>query len=107
MERSWNDMYESLFGTVSIWKHCLLLWPGVLAALVYDMLLIYDLFPIYVYQLLQKEEQLSQQERELQKKDAEVQSTKRELSEARGNLQHLEQQQKESCTLKSELEIER
>ena len=71
------------------------------------MLFVYDLFPIYVYQLLRKEEQLSQQERELQKKEAEVQSTKRELSEARGKLQHLEQQHKESCTLKSELEIER
>ncbi|XP_019957956.2 golgin subfamily A member 1 isoform X1 [Paralichthys olivaceus] len=59
------------------------------------------------HMLLRKEEQLSQQERELQNKEAEVQSTKKGLSEARGKLQHLEQQHKESCTLNSELEIER
>lgn len=67
----------------------------------------YDLFPIYVYQLLKREEQLSQQDQELQQKEAEIQSAKRGLSEARGKLQTLEQQHEESCSLNSELEIER
>lgn len=83
--------------------------PGFIAALslVHDIFFHYDLFPIDVYQLLKKEEQLSQRERELQQKEAEVQSAKRGLSEARGKLQALEQQHEESCRLNSEFEIER
>lgn len=67
----------------------------------------YDKFPIHVYQLLKKEEQMSQQERELKQKEAELQSARRGLSETRGKLRALEQQHEESCRLNSELEIER
>ncbi|XP_074493585.1 golgin subfamily A member 1 isoform X2 [Sebastes fasciatus] len=59
------------------------------------------------HMLLKREEQLSQQDQELQQKEAEIQSAKRGLSEARGKLQTLEQQHEESCSLNSELEIER
>ncbi|XP_033974180.1 golgin subfamily A member 1 isoform X2 [Trematomus bernacchii] len=57
--------------------------------------------------LLKKEEQLSRKDQELQQKEAEVQSAKRGLSEVRGKLQTLEQQHEESCTINTELEIER
>ncbi|XP_068590377.1 golgin subfamily A member 1 isoform X2 [Cebidichthys violaceus] len=59
------------------------------------------------HMLLKKEEQLSQRDLELQQKEAEVQSAKKGLLEARGKLQTLEQQHEESCSLNSELEIER
>ncbi|KAI4821377.1 hypothetical protein KUCAC02_029311 [Chaenocephalus aceratus] len=57
--------------------------------------------------LLKKEEQLSRKDQELQQKEADVQSAKRGLSEVRGRLQTLEQQLAESCTVSTELEIER
>ncbi|XP_033946994.1 golgin subfamily A member 1 isoform X3 [Pseudochaenichthys georgianus] len=57
--------------------------------------------------LLKKEEQLSRKDQELQQKEADVQSAKRGLSEVRGRLQTLEQQHAESCTVNTELEIER
>ncbi|XP_033974179.1 golgin subfamily A member 1 isoform X1 [Trematomus bernacchii] len=59
------------------------------------------------HMLLKKEEQLSRKDQELQQKEAEVQSAKRGLSEVRGKLQTLEQQHEESCTINTELEIER
>ncbi|KAJ4942038.1 hypothetical protein JOQ06_011908, partial [Pogonophryne albipinna] len=59
------------------------------------------------HMLLKKEEQLSRKDQELQQKEAEVQSAKRGLSEVRGKLQTLEQQHAESCTINTELEIER
>ncbi|XP_029295561.1 golgin subfamily A member 1 isoform X2 [Cottoperca gobio] len=59
------------------------------------------------HMLLKKEEQQNQQDQELQLKEAEVQSAKRGLSEAKGKLQALEQQHEESCSLNTELEIER
>ncbi|KAK5931786.1 hypothetical protein CgunFtcFv8_003553 [Champsocephalus gunnari] len=59
------------------------------------------------HMLLKKEEQLSQKDQELQQKEADVQSAKRGLSEVRGRLQTLEQQLAESCTVSTELEIER
>ncbi|XP_033946993.1 golgin subfamily A member 1 isoform X2 [Pseudochaenichthys georgianus] len=59
------------------------------------------------HMLLKKEEQLSRKDQELQQKEADVQSAKRGLSEVRGRLQTLEQQHAESCTVNTELEIER
>ncbi|XP_017288474.1 golgin subfamily A member 1 isoform X1 [Kryptolebias marmoratus] len=60
------------------------------------------------HMLLRKEELLSQREQEFQQKEAELQSANRGLSEARGKLQALQQQQQEeSCRLNSEFEIER
>lgn len=67
----------------------------------------HNLFSIYVYQLLKKEEQLSKQEREFQQKEAEFQMAKRGLSETRGKLKALEQEHEESCRLNSDFEIER
>ncbi|XP_037536695.1 golgin subfamily A member 1 [Nematolebias whitei] len=58
-------------------------------------------------ELLRKEELLSRREAELQQKEAELQSATRGLSEARGKLQALQQQQDHSCRLNSEFEIER
>ncbi|KAM9393437.1 golgin subfamily A member 1 isoform 2-T2 [Pholidichthys leucotaenia] len=57
--------------------------------------------------LLRKEELLGQRERELQQMEADAQSTKQRLAETRSKLKTLEQQHEESCSLNSELEIER
>lgn len=59
------------------------------------------------HMLLRKEEQLSQRERELQQRETELQAAKRGLAEAREKLQTLMEEHQETCTLNTELEVER